>query len=325
MKQTAKYIIIALLIAYVDLPLVYLAAIYEPIIPETSQEFWKYAACVDVEKDSVISRSDLMGFGNGIYPPTDSWFFYYIQGFRQRYLLKVSQADAMKDFPKVIRILKKSLGNNTLAPYVNKGFNEWLWDSEKAPNDGLLLVENIHRARLAELRLNHPELYHSRILSEEYFIRRWKRIRRYLLSVVFEFVYLTGLILFTAWPWLRNKGRTYYTVCFGLFPVLLFLPYLLGYPPDLSHKLSGAFIYPAVIMPFVILIHLFKYTGIFPFTLFDLIAFRAMPRPLETLSQFPCPEFQANNFMGIGHVSILYIGMVVGVLTFTIITINSEH
>src|SRR5438067_304339 len=110
---------------------------------------------------------------------------------------------------------------------------------------------------------------------------RWERVRRYDWSASGEFVYLSALVVFAAWPWLRNGRPLRWAVHLGLVPVLLFLPYWLGYAgfTFTSAGPSGGVLYPWLIVWF----------GRLPWTALDTAIVSRLPPVLEPYSQTPGP------------------------------------
>ena len=323
MKQKSKSIVVAILIALINFPLFLYGFGYEPIGTSTSNKFWKYAVGVDVDNNKWASPPNWLVYDYGIYPPVEGWFVYYVQTQHDQALFKVHRQDAEKYFSKVIHLLRKSQRLNTVKSHVSKGFQAWLRESTNLQENGILLIEKIYEARLAEIKENDPDLYQYHLAEAKLFLKRWERAKYYLITLAFEFFYLTGLILFTAWPWLKEAGKISWSIHMGLSPVLLFLPYFLGYPPFLSISApTGGFIYPTMVVFSISFLIFFRNFFIF-LSPYDEIIGRVIPQVLEPLSQIPGPALSATYIGGIGPVSTLCLGIVTGIVTFILISLIS--
>jgi hypothetical protein len=86
-------------------------------------------------------------------------------------------------------------------------------------------------------------------LREDAVNDRWNRAWWYPRVAVGELLYLCGLVVFAAWPLIRKTGPVSWAVHLGLLPVLLFLPYWLGYASRTFSALSlkGGVVYPLVL------------------------------------------------------------------------------
>ncbi len=58
---------------------------------------------------------------------------------------------------------------------------------------------------------------------------RWVRNKWYWANIAFEWLFLSGLVLFAAWPLLRAKGWITWAIHLALLPLLFMLPVYLGY------------------------------------------------------------------------------------------------
>src|SRR5439155_25141751 len=90
-------------------------------------------------------------------------------------------------------------------------------------------LTRIHEAHLDRVHKENIDLFQFVSESERAFEERWRRIQRYHLNVIFEFLYLSALVLVIAWPWLRAAGPKRWALHCGLLPVLFFLPLWTGY------------------------------------------------------------------------------------------------
>ena len=189
-----------------------------------------------------------------------------------------------------------------MTPDVEQGFRAWS-RSGADPDDAPALLAKVHEAEHSRLEKSDPRRYQYVVSGDQLFDQRWSRIRHYRWNIWFEFAFLTGLILFTAWPWLRNASRVRWAIHIGSLPVLFCLPWWLGYAPltFTSADVSGGVFYPSL------LVHL---RGL-PWSQLDTTTLRAIPHPLEALSQTPGAMMAMTNFGGVGPVSMSVTGLVI--------------
>ena len=228
------------------------------------------------------------------------------------------ESAAVADFPAVVDALDSEPGPDVPA-HVQTGFDAWKRE-DPTRRDAAKLIAAIRKAKLArrqeedEKDPEGPRLYEYQLECERYFAERWHRAKRYWLTVLFEFVFLAGLIVFALLPWLRNGGRLAWSIHLGLLPVLLLLPHYLGYAPltftSAFPNVGGVF-YPWLI------IHLRR----LPCTGLNAALIERLPKILEPLCQLPGP-MMAHSGMGMpGLVSLAVLGAGIGGATFTLGTL----
>ena len=154
-------------------------------------------------------------------------------------------------------------------------------EGRRRPEDVEGLLQRIEDARTARIQRINPKRNYSPEEREREFDEQWKRANRYSWNLWFEFVFLAGMIVFAAWPWLRSAGRGRWAVHLGLTPTLFCLPYWLGYAPltFTSAETSGGVLYPLLLRPL---------RGL-PWSELDTFILRVLPKPLEPFSQIPGP------------------------------------
>jgi hypothetical protein len=235
------------------------------------------------------------------YLPRDGWFIYYDSGFHGQFLYRVPADEAVALFPKVVEKLRNA-PPGLLRPHVEKGFQAWL-QSGADPNDAAGFLKKIHEADLDRARARGQKQYEYVLSEEAYFDERWKRVNRYHWNVWFEFLFLSGLIVFATWPWLRGAGRVRCAVHLGLTPILFCVPYWLGYAPltCTSAGPGGGVLYPWLLLPFKAL----------PWSELDTLILRNLPRVLEPLSQTPGPMLSISGGGCVGPVGATLLGLVV--------------
>jgi hypothetical protein len=286
---------VAIAIGLVALGLWRLEPVMSPVQEGDAGMFWVQVCDIDV--GAKYPRRPMGGF----YQPRDGWFIYYDQGFHGQYLRRVPATETVALFPKLVEKLRKA-PPGFLRPHVEQGFRAWLQSGADA-NDAAGFLAKVQEARLNQIRVNNPRLYEYVSERETDFNERWARTGRYHWNVRFEFAFLTALILFAAWPWLRGGGRVQFAIQLGLLPTLFYLPYWLGYAQltFTSAGPSGGVLYPWLLA---------LLRGL-PWSDLDTMILRNMPQPLEPLSQTPGPMLSLSGFGGVGPVATIALGVAV--------------
>jgi hypothetical protein len=281
--------------------LVRLAPVENSLNEGDPASFWLSACGLDVGLKGRWS-------GDEIYQPRDGWFIYYAQGFEERVLYVVPAADAVALFPKVVEKLRKA-PPGVLRPGVEDAFRAWV-RSGAAPDDAAGFLAELRASRLAGLQREKATSYKYVIFEEVWFDDRWARIGRYPWNLQMEFLFLAGLVLFAAWPWLRGSGRLGWAIHLGLLPVLFCLPFWLGYAAWTFTSIpSGGVLYPRLLRHFQDL----------PWTSLDERIARVLPPVLEPLSQTPgSPMGLVKYFRGVGPVAVMVMGLVLGVAVWSV-------
>jgi hypothetical protein len=294
-----KLSVAAIAILIMGTGLLRLTPVMSPVAEDDPAGFWLQVTGLDVGV-----KEPYRSFG-GFYEPRDGWFIYYAQGFHGQFLYRVQAADASALLPKVVEKLRRAPAG-LLNPDVEQGFRDWA-RTGAAADDAAGFLAHVRAAQLARLLPMNPRL-HDEIVSETEFDERWQRVGRYHWNVGFEFVFLAGLILFAAWPWIRGSGRVRWAVHLGLLPVLFCLPYWFGYAQFTftSAGPSGGVLYPWLLA---------MLRGL-PWTRLDTAIVRELPPVLEPLSQTPGPMLSLTNFGGPGPITAVGLGLAAGLAVF---------
>ena len=278
-----------------------------PVRSGASTELWEYATGVKLESFTGHARYSFYG---GIYPPTDGWLVYYVQRHHERVLYRVDPDSAATDLQEVIAKLESASRHEQLEPQIAEAYRNWI--SEYGPDspNAVALIGEIYDANLRHLAASDSAGHERAVAREAYFRARWARAKRIWMNYAFESFFLTGWFLFLAWPWLRNATPRQWALHFGLAPLVLIMPYYLGYPPQLILAgPTGAFIYPMVLETFF----LFGLPIILslPATPLDVVILEALPRVLSPLSQIPWRAPLAG-YLEVAPLKAIVFGMVIG-------------
>jgi hypothetical protein len=292
----------------------------QPMKEGNSADFW-HATCQVQVDPTRTSRCT-----GETYPPRDGWVVYAdkhgeglpIHGAPERC---VPQSKAWADFPAVVRALAagehlEDKGHALRSKVIEEGYRAWLAANPER-DDAQALLACIRAAWLDHWRnldRSSPQFrfstYQFVLAQEKDFDERWENAKRWHDNVIGEFVYLSLLLLFTAWPWLANARPWRWGVHLGVLPLLLFLPYWLGYAPltFTSAGFRGGPLYPDLILPFRRL----------PWTSLDGWVLRRFPRILSPYSQSPGSMLAISGLGGVGLVAALALGALLGLLAYTV-------
>src|SRR5262245_2388410 len=226
---------------------------HAPVERGTPSPFWMITCGVNI--DGQTKQFD--GLGGGAYPPQDEWAIYYIQGLHGQFLYRVPLTELVPQLTAFQTELKRNAEHGDGTPYHDYLLANW---TQKASNENEVrrLIGVMREAKLVALEARdkeegeHYDRRADRIEDDADFLERWQRAERYWLTVLFEFVWLTLVLWFAAWPWIRSRGRLAWAVHLGLTLPLLFVPFFLGYAPYTftSAFPGGGIYYPYVIIRF---------------------------------------------------------------------------
>jgi hypothetical protein len=219
-----------------------LAKLMAPIKKGTPGELW-YAAC-----NIALDPNDKHEW-RGQVVLQDGWFIYELTHLHGESLFRIRKSEAMKDFPRVIKQLDAECANADPNDYFLSGYIEWkvIEESERNGVEGLL--ERIEQARAGLLRSRFPELDRYTYFQRYILKKRLQQAKWYWANILFEFVFLSGLIWFAIWPIIKRKNPFHWALHLGLVPLLFMLPLYLGYSTytRTSAGPSGGVLYPWIV------------------------------------------------------------------------------
>jgi len=219
-----------------------LTKLMAPIKQGTSEEFW-YVSC------NVVLDPNYKHEWRGQVVLRDGFFIYELIDIHGERLFRISESEAMKDFPKVIKQLDVECDNADPNNCFLAGYMEWKALEETDRNGVEGLIEKIEKARLDLLRSRsfEPDSYthFQRYILE----KRIQQAKWYWANIVFEFVFLSGLVWFAVWPIIKGRGPFRWALHLGLVPLVFILPLYLGYATyaRTSAGPSGGVLYPWII------------------------------------------------------------------------------
>jgi hypothetical protein len=242
-----------------------------PIRRGTSEQFWYVACHADLDPNDRDPRSGQTALLQ------DGWFIYEVAHLHGSHLFKVRESDGMAHFPRVLEQLNAEAKNADPNNYVRAGYLQWRAMEQKERNGVQGLLEEIHKARAALFRSKSPERNGYERLQLYLLKERLRQAKWYWANLLFEFVFLSGLVWFTLWPTIRRKRPWLWALHFGLAPLLFMLPVYLGYATYTftSRGPSGGVLYPWLLT--------FSYGG--RMNSLDRRIIDRLPQILEPLSQ----------------------------------------
>jgi hypothetical protein len=262
-----------------------------PIKEGNAADFWQ-AACL-WRPDPNVTKWGM--FAPRIYPPREGWFIYACSHFHGEDVYRVRAEVALADFPAVVEELEAAPKGALRAP-VEKAYRAWAREHPDR-TDAEALLAALNRAEHEHRREHSEWAYEYGLSRERDFDRRWDEAKRWHWNVFGETAFFLALLLLAAWPWLRNARPWRWALHVGLVPMLLLLPYWLGYAwmTYTSVGPSGGALYPWVITPF---------RGLY-WRWIDAPVLRSLPRPLARCSPGPGPIMSMTFLGGVGPVTIL--------------------
>jgi hypothetical protein len=277
------------------------AKVMVPIRNGTSAGFWRNACGVD------LGGAD-KGYVGHIYMPRDGWYIYFNQGMHGQSLFRVRRSVAVVDYPDVLERIEQSVNEESIEPGVHHVYKVIEQNRSQVEQDPDKLLSLLRDEKIKRLKQMDEKVLQYFISAEQEFAERWSRVQRFWINVIFEILFFVSLSLFAFWPWLRKKGKWYASFHLGLLPLLLFLPYYLGYSgwTFTSAGPSGGVLYPWVIVWF----------RNFPlWTPVDQRVLEILPKVFEPISQPLGPFLSISGVHPLGPVAALLIGIVIFVLT----------
>lgn len=267
-RHLAAWLIILGWSLIVALGIARLANPMAPIRDGNSAEFWRIACGVSPTGETEQS------FGGVAYFVDDTWAAYDVTHMHGSDLFRVRLSSLALDFDSVCKLLMEPSGEDDKSDYV-KGFNTWRAQDPDS-RDIAALVESIKKVRLRRIIVADPDVVKYIVASEQQFWQRWERANWYWANIVFEWLFLSGLILFAFWPTVRDKGIWAQTIHIAVVPLMFFSPTYLGYA---TYSFTSAGPSGGVLYPFLL-----RILGIGQCNRLDLWILERTPRLLEPLS-----------------------------------------
>jgi hypothetical protein len=217
-----------------------LAAPMAPLHRGDAAAFWSRATGVDAPST----------FG-GIYAPRDGAYLYYDQANTGQNIFWVPAAEVIADFPRVIGRVRET-------EYPSNGLGRICWTiaalehDPSAADDPDKFLAAIREQMLNAAKERDERIHRFFLDQERTFSNWWMQIRDYWMNFVFESVFFAGLTLFALQPWLRKRGAVQFAVHLAFVPLLLFVPFYLGYCGWCFTSIGprGGILYPWVLMQF---------------------------------------------------------------------------
>jgi hypothetical protein len=294
-----KLLFVVAAVALIGVWVLHNARIHCPVHEGTPEEFWSLTCGINLDGADGPRR---MG---GMYPPQGKWGIYYVQGYHDQFLHRVRLSELAPSVPAMVRVLEEKVEAGSAGPFHAGMLDRWNREDGE-PRDIERLLRCRSEAYLAFLKDYDADIHAYRLENERGFSVRWQRAERFWLTLLFEFVWLAGVIVFAAIPWLRRAGRLGWAIHLALVPPLLFLPHFLGYAPYTFTSLfpDGGVAYPYAIRVFGALP--------LPWTDLDTWLMDRAPRWFQPFAQQAGMPLAMTGMGGIGPVSICGLGLLIG-------------
>jgi hypothetical protein len=201
--------------------LAYFAKTMAPIHKGNSNDFW-YATChIKLEPNTPDIFSSVPN------PNQGNQFIYKIQGLHGSRLFKVNKSEVFKDWPKALPLLEEKAADKDPNNFVVTAFLKWK-ETSKYPEDVNSLIMCI-REHLNESLYDRPNGSIWVYTEQQSLNRRLLQAKWYWANFVFEFIWLSGLIWFVFWPFIKRKKAWVKALHLSLAPIFLLLPAYFGY------------------------------------------------------------------------------------------------
>lgn len=277
----------ALLIAglLVNNALLFLVSRHSELRVGNAPDFWERACGIEI---TGFAGHPLPYSEGGIHYPTEGQLFYYSRAHHGVRLYYVSR-DQLE--------ASRTLALASLSKTITKTATPSLWQEDSNP---LLQRKNKARQRcLAYLEAEGETFSLSKFGehlagtasqetwhfwgSQASIVTLWERHKGRWVGFAFEFLFINAWLIFTLWPFLKNRSTRQKTFYLAASPLLFCIPYYLGYPAGLPFwgASSGGFIYPFFVM------NLNHFVFWVPLSEFELALHEIIPKILEPLSQIP--------------------------------------
>jgi hypothetical protein len=300
-RRQFKLFIVALPILFLGLAIESLGLERAPIRLGTSQDYWS-AASGTYKRNIIPSASWCLP------KPIDGWYLYSKSNMHGSDFYWVPEAEVVADFPKSADQLARE--GYVVSEWCNVGFSNWEKADPNRNNASLLLLYLREADQANRAKKWRPE---SRLLwlqEDLGFGIAYQRQKQFPLVQLGEWLYLSFVIIFTAWPWLRSSRAWVWAIHFALIPLLLLLPFYLGYCAwnFTSAGPGGGVLYPLVLDGLSPL----------PWTSLDSTLIQSLPHPLASLTGPLGSMISFSHHNHAGPIAAICLGLVLGLCVSTI-------
>lgn len=252
MKVQKKTCIVVTLIALLALKIFQNSESRAAVRTGKVNEFWYVVCGVDVD-GSVHSR----GLWAGQLGIRDEWAYYSIVGYCGDMYYRIRLSDAATELPKVVQLVKAKKQDGSLPNFYAIAF-ESRRSREYSADDVRDSVNTILTAQFQHLQDTSMERVQLDQQAKQIFNDRLERSKRYWVTLLFEFFWLSSVAILILVPWLRSGGRLLWSMCVAFAPLVLFFPIWCGYCDYTFSSCfpDGGVLYPDVVRGFPIFFEL---------------------------------------------------------------------
>jgi hypothetical protein len=304
MRLLLKLLVLVILLSLLALAVARPRPTELPIRPGTADSFWAAATGVRNEKN------------NGRYTwclpyEMDGWFLYTSDHFHGSAFFRVPAAEVLANCPKAADELVSD-EKFVQEEWGMEAFRTWEKADPEHANPRLFLTY-LRASRLEWTIKKHPERLNREIERDYDLAVASQRMRLFPLMQIAEWGYLSALILFAAWPWLRKRGRWAWAIHIALLPSLLMMPYYFGY---CIWNYTSAGPGGGVVYPFIL--DLFRPM---PWTSLDREIVLRIPHIFAPLTGPLGPMLSLSGGGGAGPVGVFCLGLGLGAIVFGLGTV----
>jgi hypothetical protein len=220
-----------------------------PIRPGSAASFW--ATICGVTLPGTPPASPTIGQLNGPVALRDGECVYARQGLHGQRLYHVPEAEVMKSFPFVTQELERRAISANPNDFVARAYARW--KETASPNDmtpqrlfDLIADELLSQIRSYPPMRAYPLAGDSVITAREDFRRSLDKADFYWATTLFEFIFLSALLIYVIMPLARNRPGWRLVAHWATAPVLFYAPFWLGYASRTRSPWgpNGGIVYP---------------------------------------------------------------------------------
>jgi hypothetical protein len=241
MPLSLKWLVLLMVVCLLGLAVAFPQPKRMPVQPGTAEEFWNAAAGV---------RKNVIPSGSWCFAqPVNGVFLYSEDGWHGSSFFEVPEADVLAHFPKSV----DELGGEDMRVlgWAGPAYRKWQ-ETDPQGGDPQLLLLCLREAQLEWWASKSVPSRNLVATADFYLGIAYQRMRLFPLVQLAEWSYLSALIVFAAWPWIKNRSPAPWAIRASVLPLLLFLPYYLGYCAwnFTSAGPGGGIIYPFILDAF---------------------------------------------------------------------------
>lgn len=170
-------------------------------------------------------RPAVIGLGM-LERPVGDWLVYTDGGIDISFWHRVSVMDAEAGLGRALEQFEATRAATWRRAWIGDVVDRW----KLQRGDARSLVAMLLDEREMIVHSQHPSIPNDADARQQAAIMDlFRRADRWWVTAGFEFLYLASVVLFAAWPWLRQRKARVWAIHAGMLPLFLFLPMWMGY------------------------------------------------------------------------------------------------